>query len=109
MTNKFAYEHAYSWWHYVNNIAKAKNYINNITPPQRAQQPSGTLQDSTHGDADIGPMRRRVYFDLGGEYDLMDDHGYAKLREEILAGNVVGARILTPREIGFSHKVRGTS
>ena len=104
MVDKLGYEHAYSWWHYVNNIAKARNYIQSIAAPQRVQKLARSAEDSTHGDARIGPLNRRVYFDLGGEYDLIDDKHYEMLREEIQAGNIRGAKLLKPQELGFSHR-----
>ena len=104
MISKIQYQHVHSWWHYVNNIAKAKNYIDSVAPSQKALQPAGSTQASTHGDAQIGPLCRRVYFDLGGEYDLIDDQHYELLKNEIQAGNVVGAKLLTPQELGFSCK-----
>ena len=81
-----------------------KNYIAGITQPQLAQTPARPVDEGTHGYAQIGPMCRRVYFDLGGVYDLMDDTHFDILKNEIQAGNVVGAKILTPREMGFSDK-----
>ena len=45
----------------------------------------------THGTAEIGPLRRPVYFDLGGMFDLMDDSAYGVLSQSIRDGSVVPA------------------
>ena len=57
-----------------------------------------------HGKASIGPIQRPVYFDLGGEYDLIDDMHYDEIIKSIKNGDMRGAEIITPEELGHSSR-----
>ena len=68
------------------------------------QKEDGTEVDYTHGVVDIGAVRRRMYFDLGGVYDLIDDECYEELRQGIQTGAIPHARILTLAEMGYTER-----
>ena len=79
-------------------------------PPQHAMRatalrPAPPKRTYSHGHAWLCGHKRRVYFDLGGVYDVMDDHGYASMAEAITTGRIRGASLVTPQELG--HTSRG--
>ena len=45
-----------------------------------------------------------MYFDLGGEYDLMDDHSYESKVVDIRVGRITHAKVITPVNLGFTCK-----
>jgi len=102
MTELFGYVDEFSWWHNVNNIAKAREFINNLPSPQNAQR--AINKAFTHGNARIGPVTRRIYFDLGGEYDLIDNQGFEELTRAINNGNLPNAQIISPQHLGFKDR-----
>ena len=67
------------------------------TPKQMAQLPAGPAVETNHGTTHVRGVTRRVYFDLGGEYDLMDDREYDLLKEAV-------ASTVTPTEMGFGNR-----
>ena len=47
---------------------------------------------------------KRVYIDLGGEYDLMDDREYDLLKEAVVTGEIPGASAVSLNEMGFGDR-----
>ena len=106
MTEAFGYADMFSWWHNVNNIARALAYIKQAEQPkpQNAQRKLTGRNDYAHGNALVGHIKRRVYFDLGGEYDLIDDTQFEEIQQAIQQGRMPGASMVTPEQLGFSSK-----
>ena len=86
-------------------MAARKTIFGDIKP-QHMQSGSG-IYKYAHGKANIGPIQRPVYFDLGGEYDLLDDLHYDEIIKCIEDGDVRGAEVITPEQLG--HSARGVS
>ena len=72
-------------------------------PPAHAQVSAVAEVDYTHGVAYIGRVVRRMYFDLGGIFNLLDDACYDELVQAIVAGELE-ARLLTPEDLGYTSR-----
>ena len=69
------------------------------------QQEAAAFEEShTHGIAQIGPVSRLVYFDLGGVFDLVDLGTYYTLLDLIARGKLPNAKALTPMDIGYPER-----
>ena len=90
MIREIGYVHEWSWWHNVNNIAKARNLLFGQVQPQHMMHGRRTT-DYAHADALVGMIIRRAYFDLGGQYDIMDEAAYDPLVKQIEQGLLPGS------------------
>ena len=97
------YEHSFRFWKGAANILAARKTVFGKIKPQHMQNGSG-MYKYAHGKASIGPIQRPVYFDLGGEYDLIDDMHYDEIIKCIKDGDMRGAEIITPEELGHSSR-----
>ena len=104
MKEQIGYEHTFQYYYNVNNVAKVKNYVAAGAAPQSMQANAQLDERYTHGIATIGPITRPMYFDLGGIFDLMDDAEYEQIVQLILAGELPGARIPTPTDLGYTER-----
>ena len=66
LTASHKYEHIFRWWSGAANIMAARKLLFGDIKPQHMQSGSGTYKYA-HGKANIGPIQRPVYFDLGGD------------------------------------------
>ena len=57
-----------------------------------------------HGEATIGPLRRPVYFDLGGVFDLIDDTDYDRMANMVQRGDIPGASLITPTDLRYTER-----
>ena len=57
----------------VNHISEARKTLFGNVETQHRQCKDDYTRKYAHGDATLGPLTRSVYFDIGGEYDLVDD------------------------------------
>ena len=104
LTASNKYRHMHRWWSGAANVMAARKLIFGDIKPQYMQSGSGVYKYA-HGKANIGPIQRPVYFDLGGEYDLLDDLHYDEIIKCIEDGDVRGAEVITPEQLG--HSARG--
>ena len=104
LTESCEYENIFRWWSGAANIIKARKCIFGDAKPQHMQSSSATYKYA-HGKANVGPIQRPVYFDLGGEYDLLDDLQYDEIIDAIRKGEAKGAEVITPEQLG--HSARG--
>ena len=87
------------------NIAKVRIHVFKKKPSQLAVRPHADEDeqlDDTHGDALVGSIERRVYFDLGGHYNLIDDTAYDQICDAIDSGKLKHAHRLTPQDMGHT-------
>ena len=106
LEEKHEYDHGWTWWKDPKNILNARKAIFDDVKPQHSQVAGNASSPKhAHGIANIGPLERPAYFDLGGEYDLMDDMGYDDLVSGIKDGTISNAKIISPVELG--HTSRG--
>ena len=101
---EFGYEHQFNSWANAATILLARKTIFGKVKPQHMQNGSA-MYAYAHGKASIGSIQRPVYFDLGGTYDLLDDMHYEELIKSIEDGDVKGAQVITPEDLG--HTPRG--
>ena len=104
MKEHIDYEHTFQYWLNVNNIAKVKNFLGKGAQPQNMQEHTQLDESCTHGVAWIGPLHRRVYFDLGGTFDLIDDDDYVELARQIREGRIPHAQLISPMDIGYTRR-----
>ena len=108
MKKDIGYTDTFKFWHNVNNIAKARNYLaerkgERAVAPQNAQR-AMNVKANTHGVATFGDHGRPIYFDLGGTYDLMDDYDYERIEQDIIQGKIPHAELLNPVQLGFTSR-----
>jgi len=98
------YEHRYRWWNGIQNILQARKEIFGEVKPQHIQRCNKTTCSYAHGIAMRGSIERPAYFDLGGEYDLMDDIHYDEIKQAIESGEMDNAKIISPQELGYAKR-----
>ena len=103
MIEKIGYNDTARWWFNVNNIAKAQRFLKVIPAKQLAMRESTEDGATGHGVAWIAGIMRRVYFDLGGEFNLLDRLALRQLCLELAKGHYAIKRI-TPEEMGYTSK-----
>ena len=109
MEQGIGYRHDLKWWARPENAKRAKEF--RMVTRTTANQPKGNYAQTpsvdddrkhTHGDADVYGLERRVYFDLGGYYDLVDEEAYAYLADKINTGAATTARLVSAVDLGYS-------
>ena len=100
------YRHTIAWWNARGNRQKVSEHSVRHQWMQRGMFPKGHDKPAGtyHGAAQIALTCRYIYFDLGGEYNIMDINGYENILQDILSGKDNVTNIITPQELGFSKR-----
>ena len=126
MEKHIGYRHELSWWYNPKSRQQAKNFnIADYKPAPQYMQTAGNITSSNtvdttltmtlpqtpptpagglHGFAWICNERRSVYFDLGGQHNLVDDAFYQQMCGRIHQGIDIQTKIILPHELGHSQR-----